>query len=111
MRTATAPHEPTAWMRQAVAARQAAVDAQVHDEDPVTLTVVTPIGDWSAAAITGTVEDRTCDRCRVYVPPTRRGRPFRFFTGAMPLRREDGLTTLVVFGLCLRCAEAEGAVV
>lgn len=105
MRTATAaPWEPSAWLRGALARRQAAVDA-LADLDPASLTVVTPVGPTAAP---GSREDRTCDRCRVYVAPTRPGAPVRFFSGGVWTSRADGLRALVTFGLCRRCLDAEG---
>lgn len=105
-KTTNAPWEPTAWMREALARRAAMIDAQVHDPDPASLSVVTPLSGSTPAA--GSREDRTCDRCRVYVPPTSPPARPRFYIGAVHRTRTDGLAALVTFGLCRRCASAEG---
>lgn len=88
-------------MRGALARRRAHIDADVRDVDPGTMTVVTPIADWTGV-VRGAREDRTCDRCGVYVPPGR-----YLWVGAIEQRREDGLRALIMFGLCRHCLDAE----
>lgn len=96
-------HEPSAWMREAITARLG------QGGIPELLGIVTfNLTD----AEEGTHEDRTCDRCRTYVPPGT-----TFYTGiheqnpaglAWPWNRVlAGRQILVAFGLCRACADLE----
>jgi hypothetical protein len=66
--TATARiHECTAWMRTAAARRVRQIEAELKDIDTSTYgAIVAPIGMTGAP---GSREDRSCDRCRAFVPP------------------------------------------
>lgn len=92
--TTAPPHEHTAWLRSQVARRVAQIDALTdlpeHD------LVVAPLGKHTAP---GSREDRTCDRCRVYVPTGHDYYPF----GVRP--RVD---ICLCAGLCATCARLEG---
>lgn len=88
----SAPMNPSAWMRAHVA---------THGR-PGMITK-----GWAGVAARGNKEDRTCDRCRVYVPPTSDVEVPRFFSGIVPTPCNTGG---VIVGLCKRCAEAEGTV-
>lgn len=61
------------------------------------------------AATDAATEDRTCDRCRGYVPPSEPGEAVGFFTGAWPTTHAlTGARVLLVFGLCSSCVRHEG---
>lgn len=93
------PWEPTAWLREAIDRRADLLEAQGADRAVCDL-VVTPLaGPWAAP---GTREDRTCDRCRVYVPPR-----LQLWIGAVQMQRVDGTVALLVLGLCCLCRDAE----
>lgn len=60
-------HEPSAWMRGAVAARVRQIEAQLKDIDTSAYgAIVAPFGRTGAL---GSRADRSCDRCFAYVPP------------------------------------------
>lgn len=91
--------EPTAWLREAAAmrARQATfLGADVLHNGGV---VIIPIGGRSG--INDPIEDRTCDRCRTYVPPGEFFAPFRSEFKVPPGR------VIVFGGLCAGCASKE----
>lgn len=89
MTTTHTNHEPTAWMRSAVAAKLRQIDSL--DVETGT-TIVCPMGRTAGR------EDRTCDRCRHYVPE---GPPFYVDT-IRPRPRVH-----IVVGLCQVCRDAE----
>lgn len=93
------PWEPTAWMREAIDRRVDQLEAQGVDRTRCD-TVVTPLAGLSTTP--GTREDRTCDRCSVYVSPK-----LHLWGGAVQMQRVDGTIALLVVGLCQRCAAAE----
>lgn len=82
-------HEPTAWLRGALADVLARIDAL--DLEPGTA-VLAPLGRTAGR------EDRTCDRCRHYVPE---GPPF-YCDLLIP---RPGVH--VVVGLCQVCRDLE----
>lgn len=92
--TTHAPHEPSAWLRGAVARRLAVID-QLTDL-PERDIIVGPLG---RAGTPGSREDRTCDRCRQYTPP---GGKFH------PLPVQPRPDVVLIGGLCARCARREG---
>lgn len=88
-------HEPSAWLRQATAALLATLPATPG------WTAVVPLGGHTVA---GSREDRSCDRCGLYVPPNQGN----IYPGRMDHRRRDGNgSVVVVFGLCRTCADSE----
>lgn len=90
--------EASAWLRQAAARR-------VRELPPMPCPTVAPLGPPSTH---GTREDRTCDRCRTYVPPTRPGRPVQFFTATYTLPHPvNGAPVLLTFGMCRPCMTHE----
>lgn len=59
-------HEASGWLRSTAARRARQIERMGFDlHDAATPLVVAPIGK---AARPGEREDRTCDRCRTYVP-------------------------------------------
>lgn len=94
--------EPSAWLRHAIARRQMTIDtvARPFGQGSDGLAVVMPVSPWSEP---GSREDRSCDRCGVYVPVGH-----TLWLGGIELRRRDGLTAVVTFGLCTSCGHAEG---
>lgn len=88
-------HEPSAWLRGAVARRLAVIDqlTDLPEHDDIL------IGPLGRAGTPGSREDRTCDRCRQYTPP---GGKFH------PLPVHPRPDVLLVGGLCARCARKEG---
>ena len=58
-------HEPSAWLREAAAARLRAIgsDKQIRDIAPLFETIICPISNSSAP---GSREDYSCDRCGRY---------------------------------------------
>lgn len=64
MKTRRLPHEATAWLRTTVARRLAYLDTLNLDTSS---TVIAPLGRPLAGG-SDDPEDRTCDRCRCYVP-------------------------------------------
>ncbi|WP_109507218.1 hypothetical protein [Nocardioides speluncae] len=94
------PWEPSAWMREAIARRVHELDDAAAVADVVVMTLSGE--DWRELA-EGTPEDRTCDRCRVYVPPGR-----LLWLGALPmLRPGDGKRAALVFAPRSSCKAAE----
>lgn len=91
---ALAPHEPTAWLRTAVAQRMALID-QMTDL-PEHGVIVGPLGRPTGL---DSPEDLTCDRCRAYCP---NGDGFWAFH-VRP--RHD---VALIAGLCAVCASKEG---
>lgn len=87
-------HEGTAWLRGAVARRLAQLDRL--DLGPTRGRVI--VCPLDRGAEPGSREDRTCDRCRSYVPD---GRPF--VTGLVQPRTG----VLLAYGLCGTCADLE----
>ena len=89
--------EPSAWMRGRLAAlERKAWRAVSADRDPASCVVIAAL---TRHELPGTWQDRTCDRCRAYVPPgeslhmlSHLVRPWLVVTG----------------GLCDGCAAAEG---
>jgi len=95
------PHEPSAWMRLAIDRRVAQLEAAGVARG-VANVVVTPLTDtWSLAQGGGSVGDRSCDRCGVYVPPG-----LELFCGPVPAR-VGGAVALLVLGLCRTCRDVE----
>lgn len=98
------PWEPTAWMRDLLRRRQAdadqAIPAAFGGDDSLAIGMLT---GSDPDAVKDTPEDRTCDRCRVYV---RSGD--NLWCGAVEHQRADGLLLLITFGLCTGCARKEG---
>jgi hypothetical protein len=84
--------EPSAWLRGTVARRARELAGVVASCGPAL--VVAPLTRESRF---GEVEDRTCDRCRVYVPPGA-----VFWLCAYPHGQ-----LLFSLGLCADCARAE----
>jgi hypothetical protein len=96
-----APWEPTAWMRETIDRRLAQLDA--HDPNDYDLAIGSLTGGWNPATVVGTREDRTCDRCRVYVPPR-----LPFWAAAVEYIDPASRTRAVLLtGLCNRCKDAE----
>jgi hypothetical protein len=63
--TATARiHEPSAWLRGVAATRVRQIKA-LHLDASAFGAIVAPLGRTGAL---GSREDRSCDRCRIYVP-------------------------------------------
>ena len=91
MTTTTAIHEPSAWLRGALAGVLARIDALELDLSPAD-DVVTTLGPTAGRG------DRTCDRCRMYVP---QGPPF-YVDRFTPRRGVH-----VVVGLCRVCRDLE----
>lgn len=88
-------HEPSSWLRGALARRAAELAGLVSlTSTPVVLAPLTgpPIGS-------GTAADRTCDRCSVFVPSHR-----KFLTMAAWCDPR----IILVIGLCKSCGEREG---
>lgn len=98
------PWEPTAWLRDADARRLAQLTPTAREAGSATI-LTTLTGSRTTA---GTREDRTCDRCEVYVPPTKPGRPVAYFVAWIEHSNRRGGRALIVVGLCKRCADAEG---
>lgn len=96
----SAPWEPTAWMREAIRRQIDQIEASGVNRAVCDVVVVPLTGSY--AGIAGTREDRTCDRCRVYVPEGR-----QLWVGAVRSRRIDGTVALLAVGLCARCKDAE----
>lgn len=90
-----ANHESTAWLRGATADAERRARAAQADFDAPAFAVVT-LGPPTQP---GTREDRTCDRCRTYVPED-----ILFWTFLQ--NRPGGI--YVVGGLCGDCKELEG---
>lgn len=82
--------EPTAWCRGTVAERVRELDQL---DIPAGLTVVEPLSGLPPIGR----EDRTCDRCRVYVP-----RRLDFWLANVISGR-----FVLVLGLCTSCARRE----
>lgn len=94
--------EPSAWMREQTAKALAAAAPFATRQT----TVILPLNGIGA----GPREDRTCDRCRVYVPPTRRHESAAFLVGILEHRHVlTGARVSLIFGLCMRCYAAEGS--
>lgn len=92
--TATrAPWEPSAWLRDAISKRHKQIRT-IHTNRPGDL-VVAPLGPKTAH---GAREDRTCDRCRTYVPPG----PL-FYVHAFPAAP----ALVLIVGLCRDCHQLE----
>lgn len=89
------PNEPTAWLRQAVGDALASIDA-LRLTLPAADLIVMPLSGRSTVA--GSREDRTCDRCGLYVP-----RGPLFYPFALRPRQD-----VVLFGgLCRACCRRE----
>lgn len=93
-------HERSAWLRQVVAQRAAEVEATYGGGVPASVPVMT----WAAYAPgpPGGREDRTCDRCRSYVPESD-----TFCLYLAPAESSTGRRLLLTGGLCQRCGTAE----
>lgn len=89
MSTTFTNHEPTAWMRTAIAATLRRIDSLDVETDAV---IVAPMGRTTGR------DDRTCDRCRHYVPI---GPPF-YVDMIVP---RPGVH--IVVGLCQVCRDLE----
>ena len=87
-------------MRAAIDRRIDQLEAGGVDRGLCDVLVVPLTGSWTDIA--GTREDRTCDRCRVYVPPR-----LDLWIGAVQMQHTDGTLALLGVGLCQRCADAE----
>jgi hypothetical protein len=88
--------EPSAWLRGAAAKRVRQIGAQLRDVDTSAYgAIVSPLGRTGAP---GSREDRTCDRCRSYVPECS---PLHMFT-YQPTPR-----IYLAGGLCESCARKE----
>lgn len=88
-------HEPSAWLREAVARRIHALESLGFDPHGPGPLFVVPLGE---PTVPGTREDRECDRCGVYVPD-----------GEMHLFAGPAARRLVLGGgLCSGCARREG---
>jgi len=94
-KTSTVTHEPSAWLRAAVARRVRQVRGHGLDPSRADPLIVAPLGRTGAP---GSREDRECDRCRSYTPQGDLFYPFGF----QPL---PGL--LLVGGLCAACHRRE----
>lgn len=96
----SAPHEASAWMREQLARVEAQVAPELSAAKAAGAGVVmAPLG---RSAKPGSFEDRTCDRCRLYVA----GGLFCFTVAARLTPPYPSL--LVTGGLCDACTEAEG---
>jgi hypothetical protein len=89
-------HEGTAWMREAVGARLEEVAARLAFLRRGTVVVS---GITGSLAMPGAPADYKCDRCE---DPDA---PLYLFRHGFQL---DGITVLLVGGLCHTCATAEG---
>jgi len=95
---AVAIHECSAWLRGAAAKRVRQIGAQLKDIDTSDFgAIIAPLGSTGSP---GSCEDRTCDRCRSYVPQGDALHMFVFW--ATPRIHLAG-------GLCASCARKEGA--
>ena len=91
------PQEPSAWLRGAAAKRVRQIGAQLKDIDTSAFgAIVAPLG---TSGPPGSREDRTCDRCRCYVP---QGDALHMFVYAPTPRIH------LAGGLCGSCAAKEG---
>jgi hypothetical protein len=99
------PWEPSLWFRTELARVEAAVRA-LPDVLATIPVVLAPLGHSGPP---GSREDRTCDRCRKYIPPTDPGRPARFFVGGVSVRISETSKGVVTFGLCDGCHRIEGS--
>lgn len=93
----TATHERSAWMRGRLAERARHAEP-LHQMDPKQV-IITPLGRRGQP---GNREDRTCDRCGTYVPPT--SGPTAFWV----LAERPHPWLVVCGGLCRQCAQHEG---
>lgn len=90
-------YEPTAWLRQAMADHADALEAAVAGLPPE-VTVFTLLNPCEP----GSREDRTCDRCGVYVPPR-----LSLWVGGLKLWRPGCPLLLLGVGLCTPCGRKE----
>lgn len=96
MSSPTTPQEPSAWLRSTSARRTREVERLGIDlGDPATPLVIAPLAEPGRH---GEQSDRTCDRCRRYVPT---GQPFH------GLMHKAAPRLLLTGGLCDRCADRE----
>jgi hypothetical protein len=103
--TTKAPYEPTAWMRQAVAAR-VRVFAPAIRAAPAEIMVMLMLSEPPEGS-TPEVQDAwevTCDRCSAYCGDE----DTDFFTGAVAVVDARGRRITVTFGLCEACRALEG---
>ena len=96
--------EPSAWLREAAAARLRAIgsDKQIRDIAPLFETIICPISNPSAP---GSREDYSCDRCGRYCGEPDDG--FRLFSVHCEAQRSDLPDVLLAGGLCDACAARE----
>lgn len=87
--------EPTWWCRTTVARRIRQLERNAGEHLTRSGMVVAQLSQTKV--VPGETEDRTCDRCRTYVP---KGPPFWCATFAMG-------RFLLVMGLCTDCARRE----
>ncbi len=87
-------------MRGAIDRRVDQLEASGIDRTVCDAVVAPLAGDWTGIA--GTREDRTCDRCRVYVPKS-----LDLWIGTVRMQRVDGTRALLAFGLCQTCRDVE----
>ena len=90
-------HERSAWLRQVVAQRVADVERAGWPAGAAVMT-------WAAfpPGPPGGREDRTCDRCRRYVPE-----PDTFCLYMAPAESSTGRRLLLTGGLCQGCGATE----
>ncbi|GAA3089281.1 hypothetical protein JOF29_007945 [Kribbella aluminosa] len=97
--TVTPPWEPSAWFRGQIVRVATRTRLVALPYDGTTVVVVA-----LRHAQPGSREDRTCDRCREYVPPM----SAKFFCGAQHFRISGHVCGVMTFGLCDRCRRLEG---
>lgn len=90
----TIVREPTAWLRGRAGERVREICAMGLDPDGTT-TIVVPLG---RSGRIGSREERTCDRCRTYVPVG---------TLFYPVAHHPAKSVFVVGGLCASCVAME----
>lgn len=98
-------HEPSAWLRSAVAARLIALEQRGDVLRLGMSWVVSPLSGLVTKV--GSVEDFTCDRCRRYVDPDS-DESLHLFSVPCKSQVQGVSNVLLSSGLCDECARKEG---
>jgi hypothetical protein len=103
--TTKAPHEPSFWLRQAVAARVRAFAPAIRNT-PAEVLVMIMLSEPPEDSTAEVQEawEVTCDRCSAYCGDE----DTDFFTGAVAVVDARGRRITVTFGLCEACRALEG---